>query len=129
MNARYSFDGSPVFYNTAVNIISPDGPRIMSTSDFKPPLCNYCKKTRVFEFQLMPQLLALVPSKKTLAKKKQLEKSDINIDGMDWGTILIYVCSSDCVPNMWGEAERAEWQTKVTGKVGFVEECVIMQTE
>ena len=70
------------------------------------PKCSYCESARVFEIQLMPHAIA------------ELEAEEMSIDGMDWGTIIVGVCSVDCV-------ERGQRE----GEVGFVEEWVGVQWE
>lgn len=43
------------------------------------PPCPHCKGPRVFEFQVMPQLL-----------------NYLEIDNVDWGTLAIYTCEKSC---------------------------------
>jgi len=69
--------------------------------------CENCKSDRVFEFQLMPHAISI------------LEDEDGNeIDGMDWGTIIFYVCENDCLPT----------SSKV-GQVKYMEEWIGVQWE
>jgi pre-rRNA-processing protein TSR4 len=48
----------------------------------------------------------------------ELEAHEMSIDGMEWGTIILGVCSKDCKP-----ADVPE------GEVGYVEEWVGVQWE
>ncbi|KAJ3188295.1 Programmed cell death protein 2 [Gaertneriomyces sp. JEL0708] len=50
------------------------------------PACPHCGKDRTFEFQIMPQLLT------------HLKIDHYARDALDWGTILVYSCSSNCQP-------------------------------
>ena len=49
------------------------------------PKCENCGSQRRFEFQIMPNLL----------NKIQLSKND----HMDWGTLLVFTCSMNCIKN------------------------------
>nr|SVE70285.1 EOG090X0266 [Daphnia similis]SVE70909.1 EOG090X0266 [Daphnia similis] len=48
------------------------------------PNCEYCGSERRFEFQIMPQVL------------NYLQLDNISEGGVDWGTLLIYVCKNNC---------------------------------
>ncbi|MCJ1390836.1 hypothetical protein MMC18_003697 [Xylographa bjoerkii] len=67
------------------------------------PSCQSCGAGRVFELQLAPQTIA------------ELEVDEVGLEGMEWGTVILGVCSADC----GGEA----------GGVGYVEEWVGVQWE
>ena len=49
------------------------------------PNCENCGDKRVFEFQIMPQLLSVL----------KLDKS-MKEDSIDWGTLVIYTCEQSC---------------------------------
>jgi len=66
------------------------------------PRCANCGAGRVFELQLTPQLIM------------ELEREDLGLDGMDWGSVVMGCCGRDCCPE---------------GGVGFVEEWVGVQWE
>jgi len=60
------------------------------------PPCQYCKGPRVFEFQVMPQLLNYL--------------GQDSLEGyLDWGTIAVYTCEKSCGEGMKYKAEFA-WQ-------------------
>jgi len=46
------------------------------------PVCEYCNGTRQFEFQILSTLL------------NELACDDMN--GLDWGTLLVYTCKNNC---------------------------------
>lgn len=73
----------------------------------KIPRCENCGAGRCFELQLTPHAIA------------ELEADELTLDGMDWGTIILAVCSRDC---LGGEARKV-------GEVGYVEEWVGVQWE
>jgi pre-rRNA-processing protein TSR4 len=68
--------------------------------------CPSCGADRVFEVQLTPHAIT------------ELEADDMGIDGMEWGSILLGVCSKDCKPSDVSE-----------GEVGYLEEWVGVQWE
>jgi pre-rRNA-processing protein TSR4 len=68
--------------------------------------CPNCGADRVFEVQLTPHAIT------------ELEAEDMSIDGIEWGTILLGVCSKDCKPDDVAE-----------GEVGYLEEWVGVQWE
>ncbi|KAH0172137.1 hypothetical protein KCU86_g16881, partial [Aureobasidium melanogenum] len=70
------------------------------------PKCNNCGAERLFELQLTPYAIV------------ELEAEELGLEGMEWGTIILGVCSKDCVQR--GQKE---------GEVGYVEEWVGVQWE
>ncbi|KAI0691233.1 programmed cell death protein 2 [Cytidiella melzeri] len=80
------------------------------------PACPHCKGKRVFECQLMPNLINVL--KKTGEEKEKTKQSDAerrkevekvlkggtNLEraGMEWGTCIVFSCEKDCCV----EAER-----------------------
>ena len=48
------------------------------------PNCELCHGPRIFEFQIMPQLLA------------SLKLDELNGDSVDWGTLAIFSCQKSC---------------------------------
>lgn len=117
---RYEFGGSPLLYSKsdAVGKIftHPAAPgnsnnKKVTTVRNTPqtaeiPRCKNCHAERVFELQLTPQAIA------------ELEVDYEGIEGMEWGSVVLGVCSRDC------EAKGVQ-----TGDVGWVEEWVGVQWE
>ncbi|KAE8449955.1 hypothetical protein EG329_007094 [Mollisiaceae sp. DMI_Dod_QoI] len=110
---RYEFKGQPLLYskhdavgkilagsgkeNTKVTISSVNGNRI--------PRCGNCGAGRVFEVQLTPHAIM------------ELEREEMSLDGMEWGTIVVGVCEKDCQ------------QRGADSGVGYVEEWAGVQWE
>lgn len=116
---RYEFKGKPLLYSDsdavgkALAAHSENG----SSSNAKVtitgskggsgfPRCQMCGADRVFEVQLTPHAIT------------ELEAEEMTLDGMEWGTIIMAVCSKDCKPNDVPE-----------GELGYVEEWVGVQWE
>lgn len=95
---RYEFAGQPLIYSkddAVAKVIEGGMPR-----------CKGCGGGRVFELQLTPHAIT------------ELESEDMSLEGMDWGTIILGVCSADC------QARGVE-----DGQVGYLEEWVGVQWE
>ncbi|EKM50389.1 uncharacterized protein PHACADRAFT_129542 [Phanerochaete carnosa HHB-10118-sp] len=74
------------------------------------PPCPRCKARRVFECQLMPNLINILRSKNTLGpakpqtdeeRRKEVQEmlkggSSVELTGMGWGTCMIFSCEKDC---------------------------------
>ncbi|KAF1956779.1 hypothetical protein CC80DRAFT_525552 [Byssothecium circinans] len=114
---RYEYKGKPLLYSDkdavgkALHAHSENG----SSSNAKVavskggagiPRCQNCGADRVFEMQLTTHTIT------------ELEADEMSIDGMEWGTIILGVCSKDCKPNDVPE-----------GEVGYVEEWAGVQWE
>ncbi|MCJ1285768.1 hypothetical protein MMC26_005109 [Xylographa opegraphella] len=121
---RYEFRGFPLLYsktdpvgilvaphqhhfaghdNTGGNNKIATAHRTGSAAIGLPP-CQNCGAGRVFEMQLTPQAIM------------ELEVNEVGLEGMEWGNVILGVCSADCGG---GEA----------GAVGYVEEWVGVQWE
>ncbi|CAH0037307.1 unnamed protein product [Clonostachys solani] len=96
---RYEFGGTPLLYSKT----DPVGQKL---SQGGIPGCGNCGGRRTFEVQLTPHAIA------------ELEEDDLSLEGMEWGTVIVGVCASDCVPR----------GTK-TGEVGHIEEWAGVQWE
>lgn len=80
------------------------------------PSCPLCKSTRVFECQLMPNLINILrvtedDKVKKLSdeeRRKVVEKALKEKVGMEWGTCLIFSCSKDCCISSDGDFEGRE---------------------
>ena len=119
MSQQYEFAGQPLLYSkddavgklfsqttaTKVQISKSQGAN-GSSSMARIPGCENCGAARVFELQLTPQAIT------------ELEGEEEGVDGMDWGTIVVGVCSADCV-------EKGKNQ----GEVGYIEEWAGVQWE
>ncbi|KAI6350934.1 hypothetical protein MCOR25_010276 [Pyricularia grisea] len=96
---RYEYGGNPLLY-------SKDDKVGKALEAGKIPSCGNCGAGRVFEVQLAPHAIT------------ELEREEDGLDGMDWGTVIVAVCSKDCQERGVGEAE-----------VGYVEEWAGVQWE
>jgi len=116
---RYEFAGQPLLYSrtdTVGKLLAAEteqsNAKVQTTNHSGDPLatkvpkCTNCGKARVFELQLTPHAIT------------ELEADDLSLEGMDWGTILLYVCSADCQEK--GLAQR---------EIGYLEEWVGVQWE
>ncbi|KUJ10627.1 uncharacterized protein LY89DRAFT_710450 [Mollisia scopiformis] len=110
---RYEFKGQPLLYskNDAVGKLlagsGKENTKIKTTSinGNKIPRCGNCGAGRVFEVQLTPHAIM------------ELEKDEMSLDGMEWGTIIVGVCEKDCQQN------------GVNTGVGYIEEWAGVQWE
>lgn len=113
---RYEFGGQPLLYSksdAAGKVLSYASEAKVQTSSTlngssvsKVPRCPSCGAGRSFELQLTPHAIT------------ELEADEMGVDGMEWGTIIVCVCSSDCTE-----------KGKDEGQVGYVEEWVGVQWE
>lgn len=114
---RYGFNGQPLFYTS----LQPQQQQLITSP------CKYCNGPRVFEFQLMPNILSILPTTDYASKEPVSSSGKAkNIDtktvleswnvGMEFGTILVFVCQKDCHP---GKLED----------VSYVEEAIVVQYE
>lgn len=106
---RYELGGTPLLYSTndAVGkLLSPPSGAVKVTTTSRIPRCTNCGAERVFEVQLIPHAIAV------------LEEEELSLEGMEWGTVIMGVCSKDCPSK---DVEE--------GKVGYLEEWVGVQWE
>ncbi|EGP83514.1 uncharacterized protein MYCGRDRAFT_77064 [Zymoseptoria tritici IPO323] len=113
---RYEFAGQPLLYSdtdAVGKLLAPEQGdanvkvKVQGNGNKSfMPKCANCGAGRVFELQLTPHVI------------EELEADEMSIDGMDWGTIILGVCSKDC-----GEKGKGE------GEVGYVEEWIGVQWE
>jgi pre-rRNA-processing protein TSR4 len=115
---RYEFAGQPLLYSNtdAVGkLLAPEQGdangkvKVQASGSGNRsfvPKCTNCGAGRVFELQLTPHVI------------EELEVDEMGVDGMDWGTIILGVCSKDC--NEKGKGD---------GEVGYVEEWTGVQWE
>lgn len=98
---RYQFNGQPLFYSA----LRSDQQKMIASP------CKHCHGPRVFEFQLMPNVLSILPTTEYASRDQSAQKASIDgkakhIDaktvldswnvGMEFGTILVFVCQKDC---------------------------------
>ncbi|KAI5201152.1 hypothetical protein E4T39_05394 [Aureobasidium subglaciale] len=114
---RYEFAGQPLLYSKADAVgkllgahqdSSASNAKVKTSLGAKSgmPKCTNCGAERLFELQLTPYAIV------------ELEAEELGLEGMEWGTIILGVCSKDCVQR--GQKE---------GEVGYVEEWVGVQWE
>jgi len=126
---RYEFGGNPLPYQSDPifqKLFPTPQPgvtkRILSHSSLTK--CSKCGSGRVFECQLMPNLINVLGSANGLSqplkaisdaeRRKALEKELKERKGMEWGTVMIFSCAADCCPD---------------GREYFAEEEVLIQWE
>jgi len=128
---RYELGGNPLPYQTDAVFqrlfpTSQSGiaKRVFSSSSLSS--CSQCGSGRVFECQLMPNLISALgsasgkgstrPSKAISdeERRKAVEKELKERSGMEWGTAMVFSCAADCCPD---------------GKEYFAEEEVLIQWE
>ena len=92
---RYEFGGSPLLYSDRDGVGRMFTQEAVSRRVCRMPLsstggrghvpkCQRCGSLRVVEFQIMPHTIAV------------LEANEAGVDGMEWGTMIVAVCSDDC---------------------------------
>jgi pre-rRNA-processing protein TSR4 len=128
---RYELGGNPLPYQTDAVFqrlfpVSQPGiaKRVFSSSSL--PKCSRCGSDRIFECQLMPNLISVLgsasakgsiqPSKviSDEERRKAVERELKERRGMEWGTAMVFSCATDCCPD---------------GREYFVEEEVLIQWE
>ncbi|KAL1917565.1 uncharacterized protein VTP21DRAFT_3958 [Calcarisporiella thermophila] len=136
---RYDKGSTPLFYSNSdqvASLLHSASPRHkdsqFTTTRLAP--CPYCGGARTFEFQLMPNVLSLLPTERyaeggaesllEAAKQATLESKPLNglarFDlGMEWGTILVFTCENDC---NGGLPDRSD-------EVYYFEELALVQYE
>lgn len=90
------------------------------------PPCPCCKSSRVFECQLMPNLINVL---RDAANDKQLDMRKLTDEqrikavqdalrrnkepgsrGMEWGTCMVFSCGNDCCPGDGGQDDKECWR-------------------
>lgn len=116
---RYELNGIPLPYAADAvfdKLFPPAEKRSFSLASIPP--CQQCKSRRVFECQLMPNLINTLKSAVGIEQKlsdeerrKLVEKELKNKDGMGWGTCMIFSCEADCSEIGWTEEDvRVQWE-------------------
>ncbi|KAI8352095.1 programmed cell death protein 2 [Blakeslea trispora] len=111
--ARYDMHGQPLFYSA---LTAQQQQKINA-------VCPHCRGPRVFECQLMPNVLSILPTAEYATREQpanEVKDTKSLLDswnvGMEFGTIMVFVCKKDCHP---GSIED----------VTYMEEAVIVQYE
>lgn len=87
------------------------------------PPCPVCKSQRVFECQLMPNLINVVKGTREDTPKNMSEeerrqtfqrifKKQVGEEksGMEWGTCMVFSCEKDCCVDDLGAEARETWR-------------------
>ena len=82
---RYAYGGSPLW--------SGDEPRAYKAAHIEPCACG---AARVFEMQLMPQLLFELAVDKHAGQGNSDVQAQTRGMGMDWDAVLVYSCPHSC---------------------------------
>lgn len=110
---RYEFRGAPLLYTHTDEVgkrlhdHNSPGAKITTqpSGASKIPRCEYCGSERVFELQLVPHAISVLEDG---GEGVGLGAKDD--PGMEWGTIIVGVCGSDCAPKEVGVTGwREEW--------------------
>jgi len=117
---RYEFGGAPLLYaaDDAVGRLLDPHSRAAGSARVavlgasaagvsRAPRCAGCGAERAFEVQLVPHAITVLE-----------EEEDVGLEGMDWGTVILGVCSKDC------SADGCP-----PGEVSYLEEWVGVQWE
>ena len=128
---RYELGGNPLPYQTdaVFQRLFPAPQPGAAKRAFSPssvPKCSRCGSDRVFECQLMPNLISILGSASAKGsaqpsavitdeeRRKAVERELKERSGMEWGTAMVFSCAVDCCQD---------------GKECFAEEEVLVQWE
>ncbi|ELU43462.1 hypothetical protein AG1IA_02518 [Rhizoctonia solani AG-1 IA] len=119
------FPPAPIAPGTQVPVA---GPQPVSKPTYDPkaiPICEHCKSRRIFECQLMPNVLNLLKKPSPKAKQSATEAEEARKKlvaaalggqggvGMEWGTCMVFACEKDCCDGRetWREEEVwVQWE-------------------
>lgn len=110
--------GPPAPVTKAAFMVTP--PRKRTYTPEALPACPHCKGQRVFECQIMPNLINVLEPARSDREKKQSDEerlkevmqalkgeSGVERVGMEWGTCMVFSCGKDCsekgTPGTWRE--------------------------
>jgi pre-rRNA-processing protein TSR4 len=113
---RYELRGNPLPYQTDAVFQrlfpnSQPGAAKRAFSASSVPKCSRCGSDRVFECQLMPNLINVLGSalakgstqpSKTISDQERrtaVERELKEMSGMEWGTAMVFSCAADCCPD------------------------------
>jgi pre-rRNA-processing protein TSR4 len=105
---RYEYRGTPLLCSYADPVGKllhrEQSGRVTTVGGGHMPRCEYCGAQRVFEVQLVPHAISILEDGRPGVG---LGEGDA---GMEWGTIIMGVCSKDCAPEaLWQTGWREEW--------------------
>lgn len=146
---RYEFEGAPLLYsksdtvgkmlsassssgadaNVKVKTVAGNGKGNGENSGM--PSCFKCGAARVFELQMTPHaILELEDGDEYVEDNSKSGKKSV-IEGMEWGTLIVGVCSRDCAVNaeVVDDTGNGGNEKDKTSRVGWVEEWVGVQWE
>ncbi len=114
---------STIVSGAAFNVQHPRPGRGYSAASI--PACPDCGSPRIFEYQLMPNLI------NTLGKGSDIGREDITTDeqrkeivqrllkrdpdgrGMEWGTALVFTCEKDCRRGPGNKEKEGAWSEEL----------------
>jgi pre-rRNA-processing protein TSR4 len=103
---RYWRGGLPLWASVSGRVCNDDTTTL---------LCDRCGGRRVFEFQIVPQVLYYIG----VDKRPDLRSDEGGCRGLDWATVVVYCCENSCSRIESSEADRLEFH--------YVEEYVVVQ--
>ncbi|KAF8271612.1 programmed cell death protein 2 [Lactarius quietus] len=88
------------------------------------PLCPHCDSRRVFECQLMPNLINIIGAGSRAdgdhgaragdhGARTDEERKEAMRNGMEWGTILVFSCEKDCCLGPGNKEKQDAWSEEV----------------
>jgi len=90
------------------------------------PACPHCGSRRIFEFQLMPNLINILSesfntSTEVVTATEEQRKAEVegllkgNPDGrgMEWGTVLVFSCEKDCRLGPGNKEKQDAWNEEL----------------
>jgi pre-rRNA-processing protein TSR4 len=98
-------------------MVVPPAKRIYQSESI--PACGFCQSRRVFECQLMPNLINVLTSHGSKGVKEKEKQGDgkenskggdkmDEMGGMEWGTCIIFSCEKDCCDD-----EKECWREEI----------------
>ncbi|KAJ1948826.1 hypothetical protein FBU59_001417 [Linderina macrospora] len=162
---RYQFGGTPLFYSFqdhTAQLLNPSSTspsidyddddddaeeavrtQLRKYSTDKLPRCPHCNGKRVFECQLMPAILTVlplsthVPKQDTVSEEggskeqsggKWMQALDL---GVEFGTMMVFSCENDCHGGKTGTQYLGSGGSSMGryAAAAYYEECVLVQLE
>lgn len=86
------------------------------------PSCPHCGSRRIFEYQLMPNLINILGRDPNIGREeipttigqqtegvRRLLQGNPDGRGMEWGTILVFTCEKDCCVGPGNKEKQGAW--------------------